>query len=157
MQTITIYTDGACSGNPGPGGWAAIISTEQTESILDGGAEHTTNNQMELLAVINALQAVSSKYSGQPINVFTDSKYVQLGITSWIDNWKRNGWQNASKKPVKNADLWRMLDTLCREALHKGLEISWQWVKGHSDDENNQRADLVARNALERYRPKSGI
>lgn len=144
MQEITIYTDGACSGNPGPGGWAAIIDFGDKESVLDGGASHTTNNQMELLAVINALQKIPHD---RGINIFTDSKYVQLGITEWIANWKNNGWRNANKKPIKNSDLWMQLDN-----ISAGLKINWQWVKGHSDNEINQRADLLARNALERYR-----
>ncbi|MBE8182172.1 MAG: ribonuclease HI [Candidatus Portiera sp.] len=144
MSGITIYTDGACSGNPGPGGWAAIINFGDRESVLDGGAEHTTNNQMELLAVIHALQAVPSDKN---ISIFTDSKYVQLGITEWITNWKRNGWRTATKKPIKNSDLWVRLDN-----LSAGLKVSWQWVKGHSDNEINQRVDLLARTALERYR-----
>lgn len=144
MQEITIYTDGACSGNPGPGGWAAIIDFGDKESVLAGGASHTTNNQMELLAVINALQEIPRD---RGVNVFTDSKYVQLGITEWITNWKRNGWRSANKKPVKNSELWLQLDSLA-----SGLNINWRWVKGHSDNEINQRADLLARNALETYR-----
>lgn len=144
MQEITIYTDGACSGNPGPGGWAAIIDFGDTETILNGGAAHTTNNQMELLAVINALEAVPH---GKNVSVFTDSEYVQLGMAERITNWKRNGWRGVNKKPIKNLDLWMRLDDIAA-----GLKVTWQWVKGHSDNAINQRADLLARTALEKYR-----
>jgi ribonuclease HI len=134
--TITIYTDGACKGNPGVGGWGAILRSGEHEKELFGGESHTTNNRMELTAVIRALEALPP---GTRARVHTDSQYVQLGISGWIQKWKRNGWRTADKKAVKNEDLWRRLDELA--ATH---EIEWLWVRGHAGNEGNERADVLA-------------
>ena len=136
---ITIYTDGACSGNPGKGGWAAIIIAGNNEKIISGSELMTTNNRMELIAVIKALQPLQS----QKINIFTDSKYVKDGIESWIKNWKKNGWITAAKQPVKNKDLWMELDDLVTDK-----NIDWQWVKGHSTNKYNNLVDEEARKAI---------
>ncbi len=139
---IIIYTDGACSGNPGPGGWGAILMSGGHRRELSGGEAPTTNNRMELMAAISALEALK-----RPSNVtlFTDSKYVQDGIGKWIHGWKKNGWKTADKKPVKNAELWQRLDEARRR--HK---IDWQWVKGHAGDVENERADVLAREGLQK-------
>ena len=138
---INIYTDGACSGNPGIGGWGAVIIIEDKTVLLNGGLKNTTNNQMELTAVIEALKYFKEN---KEIIIFTDSKYVMNGIETWIKNWKRNGWKTASKKPVKNRELWEILDI---EILrHK---IKWEWIKGHSGNENNEKADYLARRFIE--------
>jgi ribonuclease HI len=134
---LTIYTDGACSGNPGPGGWAAILVWGATEKELSGGERETTNNRMELMAAIKALEAVKRPV---PIDLVTDSEYVKNGITQWIHGWKRNGWRTAAKDPVKNADLWQRLDELARAA-----DVSWHWTKGHAGHEMNERVDKLAR------------
>jgi ribonuclease HI len=136
---ITIYTDGACSGNPGPGGWAAILHWNGTEKEISGGEKPTTNNRMELMAAIEGLNALKSPSA---VTLYTDSRYVMDGLTKWLPRWKANGWKTANKKPVKNEDLWRMLD----EAASKH-EIDWQWVEGHSGNEGNERADALARAA----------
>ncbi|GBL40262.1 MAG: ribonuclease HI [Nitrospiraceae bacterium] len=141
---IEIYTDGACSGNPGPGGWGALLRTSQIETELCGGEPATTNNRMELLAVIEALQSLTEPVEAQ---VYTDSQYVQKGISEWIHGWKKRGWKTASKEPVKNADLWRRLD-----ALASGHTIEWRWVKGHAGHPDNERADALARAGLEQAR-----
>jgi ribonuclease HI len=133
---IDIYTDGACKGNPGVGGWGALLRAGGKTRELHGGEAHTTNNRMELLAVIRALEALTRPSHAR---VHTDSQYVQLGISKWIHGWKKNGWRTADKKPVKNADLWRELDTLA--ALH---DLEWVWVKGHAGHEGNERADALA-------------
>ena len=138
-NVITIYTDGACSGNPGKGGWAAIIIAGNNEKIISGSELMTTNNRMELIAVIKALQPLQS----QKINIFTDSKYVKDGIESWIKNWKKNGWTTAAKQPVKNKDLWMELDDLVKDK-----NIDWQWVKGHSTNKYNNLVDEEARKAI---------
>jgi len=138
-EKITIYTDGACSGNPGKGGWAAVIIEDENEKTISGSEMLTTNNRMELLAVINALKEVSSV----EIDIYTDSKYVKNGIESWIKNWKMNGWMTAAKQPVKNKDLWLELDTLVTKK-----EIEWKWVKGHSNDHYNTIVDEAARKAI---------
>jgi ribonuclease HI len=140
LDQVVIYTDGACSGNPGPGGWGVILSFNGVEKELKGGENPTTNNRMELLAAINALEALK-----RPCRVLlhTDSQYVRQGITGWIHGWKRNGWRTADKKPVKNEDLWRRLDDAI--ARH---EIDWRWVKGHAGDPMNERADALARAGL---------
>lgn len=135
---IYIYTDGACKGNPGPGGWGALIIYNDHQKELYGGERLTTNNQMELSAVIKAFQAIIDKTT--PITIFTDSQYVKNGIESWIHNWKKNGWKNAAKKPVKNADLWRTLDHESAQFDH----LEWKWVKGHAGDEGNEIADDLA-------------
>ncbi|MEM8770697.1 MAG: ribonuclease HI [Pseudomonadota bacterium] len=134
---IKIYTDGACSGNPGPGGWGVFIMKDGEEISLNGGEAATTNNRMEMQAVIEALKATEKKAA---ITLYTDSQYVKNGITDWIVGWKRNGWKTAARKPVKNKDLWIELD-----ALVDGRAIEWRWVKGHSGEPGNERADELAR------------
>ena len=136
MKIIKIYTDGACRGNPGPGGWGALILKDNEEIKLNGGQNNTTNNQMELTAVIKALDFFSESTE---LEIFTDSKYVMDGITDYIKKWKVNGWKTASKKPVKNTDLWKQLDDL--SAQHS---IRWNWVKGHSGHRENDIADELA-------------
>lgn len=140
MKQIEIFTDGACSGNPGPGGWGALLRYKGTEKELSGGAVETTNNRMELQAVIEGLKALK-----QPchVTVYSDSKYVLDGITKWMDGWKAKNWKTAAKKPVKNVDLWQELDE--EIARHT---ITWEWVKGHSGHPENERADELARNAI---------
>ena len=136
MSAIVIYTDGACKGNPGPGGWGALLLSGDNESELFGGESHTTNNRMELTAVIRALESLKT---GCAVEIHTDSQYVKNGIETWIHGWKRNGWKTADKKPVKNAELWRELDAI--RLLH---EVKWFWVKGHADNPGNIRADELA-------------
>lgn len=138
---IEIYTDGACKGNPGPGGWGALLISGQHRKELFGGEAETTNNRMELMAAIKALEALKRK---SEIRLHTDSKYVQNGIQSWVHNWKKNGWKTAAKKPVKNVELWQRLDALV--AQH---QIEWIWVKGHSGDVGNEAADLLANRGVE--------
>ena len=138
---IDIYTDGACSGNPGPGGWGAILRKDATEKELFGGELLTTNNRMEMMAVIEALRALKGPVEAR---VHTDSQYVQKGISEWIHGWKRRGWKTSNKEPVKNEDLWRELDRLA--AQHK---IEWIWVKGHAGHPENERADVLARRGVE--------
>jgi ribonuclease HI len=133
---VDIWTDGACKGNPGPGGWGALLRQGAHEKTLYGGEAQTTNNRMELLAVIQALKALKRRCN---VVVHTDSQYVQKGMTEWLPGWKRRGWLTADKKPVKNADLWQELDTLVREH-----SLSWRWVKGHAGDPGNERADQLA-------------
>lgn len=145
METIEIYTDGACSGNPGPGGWGAILKSGTHEKEIWGGEPQTTNNRMEILAVIRALEQLKRK--GMTVKVHTDSQYVQKGISEWIHNWKARGWQTSDKKPVKNADLWRALDEIA--ALHT---VEWRWVKGHAGHPGNERADTLARRGVEAAR-----
>ena len=140
---ITIYTDGACSGNPGIGGWGIVILELKKEPIfLNGGDNNTTNNQMELTAAIQALKYFEDR---EKITLFTDSQYVKNGIESWINNWKKNGWKTASKKPVKNKELWVKLDLLI--AKHN---VIWKWVKGHAGNLYNEKADLLARKYIEK-------
>ena len=141
MKQVEIYTDGACRRNPGPGGWGALLRSNGHEKELCGGALETTNNQMELMAAIKALESL--KESCQ-VELFTDSKYVKLGITEWIINWKTNGFKNAKKKPVVNAQLWIRLDAVASEH-----QINWQWVKGHAGHIDNERADALANRGLE--------
>ncbi|MDG2297044.1 MAG: ribonuclease HI [Gammaproteobacteria bacterium] len=141
MKQVEIYTDGACRGNPGPGGWGVLLRSDGHEKELCGGQLDTTNNQMELLAAIKALESLKEPCK---INLFTDSKYVKNGITQWIINWKTNGFKNAKKKPVLNAELWIRLDTLVSEH-----DINWLWVKGHSGHIDNERADALANRGLE--------
>ena len=136
---IKIYTDGSCLGNPGNGGWAAIIIDDEKKIQIKGSKKDTTNNQMELLAPIKALRKIPK---GSNVQIFTDSKYVKSGITEWIHNWKKNGWKTANKQPVKNKDLWTELDLLTNE-----FKIKWSWVKGHSTDKLNNEVDLIAREA----------
>ena len=136
---IKIYTDGSCLENPGNGGWAAIIIDDGKKNQIKGSKKNTTNNQMELLAPIEALKKIPK---GSKIEIFTDSKYVKSGITEWIHNWKKNGWKTADKQPVKNKELWEELDLLANK-----FEISWNWVKAHSTDKLNNEVDLIAREA----------
>ena len=136
---IKIYTDGSCLGNPGNGGWAAIIIDDKKKIQIKGSKKDTTNNQMELLAPIKALKKIPK---GSSVQIFTDSRYVKSGITEWIHNWKKNGWKTASKQPVKNKDLWTELDQMTNE-----FQIKWSWVKGHSTDVLNNEVDLIAREA----------
>ena len=140
ISDIVIYTDGACSGNPGPGGWGALLSWNGHEKELFGGELDTTNNRMELMAAIKALESL--KRTG-PIALYTDSTYVRDGITKWIHGWKRNGWRTAAKKPVKNEDLWKRL-----EAALVGHDVEWHWVKGHAGHPGNERADQLARDGV---------
>ena len=133
---VTIYTDGACRGNPGPGGWGAILQYKGNDKELFGGVQETTNNRMELMAAIKALEALTKPCT---VKLSTDSKYVLKGITEWMNNWKKKGWKTASKKPVKNEDLWRRLDA----AVEKH-DIEWIWVKGHSGHDGNEWADRLA-------------
>lgn len=139
---VTIYTDGACKGNPGPGGWGAWLRSGGHERELFGGDASTTNNRMELTAVIEALAALTARCR---VQVYTDSNYVKDGITTWIHNWKRRGWRTASNQPVKNVELWQRLD-----ALVAGHEVQWHWVKGHAGDPGNERADALANRGVER-------
>jgi ribonuclease HI len=143
-EIIEIFTDGACSGNPGPGGWGVVMRYKGVEKTLSGAANHTTNNQMELQAAIEGLAALK-----RPCKVVltTDSKYVQQGITQWIHNWEKNGWKTASKDPVKNADLWKRLLELVRKH-----DVTWQWVKGHSGHPENELADTLAVEAMQRLK-----
>ena len=134
---VTVYTDGACKGNPGPGGWGALLVAGGRERELSGGERHTTNNRMELTAVIRALESLNRACD---IELYTDSQYVKNGIETWIHGWKRNGWRTADRKPVKNAELWRELDRLA--AQHR---IHWHWVKGHNGHPDNERVDELAR------------
>ena len=141
---VQIFIDGACSGNPGPGGWGAILRAGGTERELSGGEAATTNNRMELMAAISALEALKRPCR---VEMFTDSNYVKDGITRWIRNWRRNGWRTADRKPVKNAELWRRLD-----ALMGTHEVDWRWVRGHAGHIENERADQLARDAMEPYK-----
>ena len=141
MEKIIIYTDGACKGNPGPGGWGVLILLENEQIELSGGSKETTNNQMELTAVIKALNFFEKKIK---VDLYTDSKYVMDGITDYIKKWKINGWQTSNKKPVKNMNLWKILDEL--NNLH---DINWNWVKGHSGNPENEKADALANLGIE--------
>lgn len=143
---FVIYTDGACSGNPGPGGWGVFMQFGEREKTLYGGEPDTTNNRMELTAAIEALKAVKPSYSGS-ITLWTDSVYVLKGITEWIIGWKKRGWKNSAKKAVKNVDLWQELD-----ALNSQYDVTWKWVKGHSGVEGNERADELAGLGVEQVR-----
>ena len=140
-DVVEIHTDGACRGNPGPGGWGAILSYDGREKCLSGADADTTNNRMELLAAIHALEALKR---GCKVRLVTDSQYVRNGITQWMANWKRNNWRTAGRSPVKNADLWKRLD-----AASSGHDIDWVWVKGHSGHPENERADALARGAID--------
>jgi len=151
MPELFAFTDGACSGNPGPGGWGVLLQAKDGETVvkereLRGGEAATTNNRMELLAAISALEALE-RPSG--ITIVTDSAYVKNGIQGWIDGWKRNGWKTAAKKPVKNVDLWERLDEARRR--HR---VNWEWIKGHAGHPENERADELARAGMKPFKPK---
>ncbi len=147
-ERITIYTDGACSGNPGPGGWAAILLFRGKEKEVSGGEPFTTNNRMEIRAAIEGLNALTRPCA---VDLFTDSQYVRQGITQWMHNWKRRGWRTADNKPVKNEDLWRELD-----AVGSPHEIAWHWVRGHGDDPLNHRVDALAVAAMAPFKKRAG-
>lgn len=146
-EVVEIFTDGACSGNPGPGGWGAILRSGAHEKTLFGGEPDTTNNRMELLAVIRALETLKRPVKAR---VHTDSQYVQKGISEWIHGWKKKGWMTAAKKPVKNADLWKALDQ-----VQAGHEVEWVWVKGHAGHVDNERADALARQGVDDVRARA--
>ena len=143
MNHVQIYTDGACKGNPGPGGWGAWLKSGTTEKDLFGGEPGTTNNRMELMAVIEALSALKRPCQ---VSLYLDSEYVRKGITEWIHGWKARGWRTAAKQPVKNVELWQRLDALVTGSGHV---IEWRWVKGHSGDPGNERADALANKGVE--------
>ena len=144
MSAVDIWTDGACSGNPGPGGWGAILVAGERRKELFGGEADTTNNRMELMAAISALEALKKPCD---VTLHIDSQYVRQGITQWIHGWKKNGWKTADKKPVKNAELWQRL-----EAAASRHRIDWRWVKGHAGDPMNERADELAREGIKSVR-----
>ena len=146
---VTIYTDGACKGNPGPGGWGALLVAGAHEREICGGEPHTTNNRMELTAVIRALESLTRPCE---VALYTDSQYVKNGIESWIHGWKRNGWKTADRKPVKNAELWRELDELA--AQHR---VAWHWVRGHNDHPGNERADALANRGVDSLRGNAAV
>ncbi|KPK55930.1 MAG: ribonuclease HI [Gammaproteobacteria bacterium] len=141
MNQVQVFTDGACRGNPGPGGWGAILRYGRHEKEIWGGEYETTNNRMELTAAIEALRALNRRCR---VDLYTDSQYVRMGITEWLANWKKKNWKNASRKPVKNQDLWRALDE--ESARH---EVHWHWVKGHSGHPENERADALANRGID--------
>ncbi len=145
-RRVEIWTDGACSGNPGPGGWGAILTFNGVEKELSGGEALTTNNRMELMAAISALEALTRPCA---VDLHTDSIYVRDGVTGWIHNWKKRGWTTADKKPVKNVELWQRLD-----AAAQRHDIQWKWVKGHAGDEMNERADALARAGMAPFKKK---
>lgn len=145
-KTVQIYTDGACKGNPGVGGWGALLRYGSVEKELCGGAQLTTNNRMELQAVIEGIKALKNRCT---VEVYTDSVYVQKGVTEWLVNWKARGWKTADKKPVKNDDLWRELD-----ALLPTQDLSWHWVKGHAGHVENERADELANRGVQMIKDK---
>ena len=144
MNHVQIHTDGACKGNPGPGGWGALLSSDGTEKELSGGELQTTNNRMELMAAISALESLTRPSA---LTIVTDSAYVKNGVTEWIHGWKRNGWRTAGKDPVKNAELWQRLDAA--QARHK---VTWRWIKGHAGHAENERADALARAGMAPYK-----
>jgi ribonuclease HI len=148
-QAVEIWTDGACKGNPGPGGWGALLRHGRHEKEMFGGAENTTNNRMELMGVIEALKALKRPCH---VVVHTDSQYVQKGMAEWLPNWKRRGWKTADKKPVRNADLWQELDALV--AQH---QVDWRWVRGHAGDPGNERADQLANQGVRSRRKHTEI
>ena len=148
MNNLDIYTDGGCSGNPGPGGWGTVIIDGTNITKLSGGEKQTTNNRMELSAAINALDAVvkNTGWRNRHVEVYSDSQYVKNGITSWIKNWKKNGWKTAAKKPVLNQDLWIALDN-----LYNQLDIEWKWVKGHAGVEYNEICDQLCKMEMDKF------
>ena len=144
LPHVIIHTDGACSGNPGPGGWGAVLTFGDREKELRGGEPNTTNNRMELMAAISALEALKRPCR---VDLHTDSQYLRNGIMTWIKNWKRNGWRTSDKKPVKNVDLWQRLD-----AALSPHQVRWHWLRGHAGHEKNERADVLAREAIAEMR-----
>ncbi|MBA3446470.1 MAG: ribonuclease HI [Pseudaminobacter sp.] len=144
-KTVEVFTDGACSGNPGPGGWGAILRFNGVTKELSGGEANSTNNRMELMAAISALGALKEPVA---VDLYTDSNYVKDGISGWIDGWKRNGWRTAAKQPVKNAELWQALDE-----ARKRHKVTWHWVKGHAGHPENERADELARMGMAPFKP----
>ena len=142
-QRVKTWTDGACSGNPGPGGWGVLLRFGEHEKELCGGETATTNNRMELMAAIQALEALKRPCA---VDLYTDSSYVKNGITQWMHNWKRKGWRTASNSPVKNSDLWQALDTAAQRH-----DVSWHWIKGHAGHEENERADALARQGMKPF------
>lgn len=144
-DTVEVWTDGACSGNPGPGGWGVILSCKGKQKELSGGEAMTTNNRMELMGAIAALESLTRPCT---VVLHTDSQYLRQGITAWIHGWKKNGWKTADRKPVKNEELWKRLDAALKQ--HK---IEWKWVKGHAGDEMNERADELARAGMAPFKP----
>ena len=140
-MTIEIYTDGACKGNPGPGGWGALLRHNGTEKTLKGAEAHTTNNRMELMAAIKALEVLTRSCQ---VDLYTDSQYLRQGMTEWLVGWKKKGWRNSKNEPVKNVDLWQQLDSLAKQH-----QIRWHWVKGHSGHPENEQADALANQAIE--------
>jgi len=147
-DVVEIYADGACRGNPGPGGWGVLLQAKGAEKELFGGEPGTTNNRMELTAVIRALEALRRRCR---VRLYTDSQYVQRGITTWIHDWKRRGWRTADRKPVKNEDLWRRLEDLAH-----GHDIEWHWVRGHADNAGNERADALANRGIDELLAAAG-
>ena len=141
MKEVLIWTDGACKGNPGAGGWGALLKYGRHTKEIYGGEPETTNNRMEIMAVIQALQLLKEPCL---VHIYTDSQYVQKAMTEWLPGWKAKGWRNASKKPVKNADLWQLLDALCQQH-----QLQWHWVRGHAGDHGNERADALANLGVE--------
>ena len=148
MTQVTIYTDGACRGNPGPGGWGAILNSGGRSRELHGGESETTNNRMELMAAIEALSCLKRSCD---VTLFTDSRYVMQGITEWLDGWKKRGWKTAGRKAVKNQDLWERLDE--QNQRHK---VEWRWVRGHSGDEGNEHADMLANRGIDEILLETG-
>ena len=148
MKRVEIFTDGACSGNPGPGGWGAILRFNGRERELSGGEAMTTNNRMELAAAINALEALKEPCQ---VDLYTDSNYVRNGISGWIEGWKRNGWKTADRKPVKNVELWKALDEARRRH-----QVAWHWIRGHAGHRENERADELARLAMAPFKARRG-
>ncbi|MDJ1160002.1 ribonuclease HI [Chelatococcus sp. SYSU_G07232] len=145
-ERVAIYTDGACSGNPGPGGWGALLVYKGKERELSGGEAETTNNRMELTAAIEALEALKRPCA---VDLYTDSQYVRSGITQWLANWKARGWKTAAREPVKNEDLWRRLD-----AARNRHDVTWHWVRGHAGHAENERVDALARAAMEPFKKR---
>lgn len=148
-ERVAIWTDGACSGNPGPGGWGAVLTFDGRRKELSGGEAATTNNRMELTAAIQALEALRRSCE---VDIYTDSAYLRGGITAWLEGWKKNGWKTADKKPVKNAELWQRLETAARR--HK---VIWHWLKGHAGDLMNERADELARQGMRAFLKRGTI
>ena len=149
MEDIVVYTDGGCSGNPGPGGWGIVVIADGVAKQLSGGEQYTTNNRMELMAAINALSVVSNtpSFAGRHVVVNIDSQHVNNGITTWIHSWKAKGWKTADKKPVKNQELWMQLD-----ALNAALDVSWNWVKGHAGIEYNELCDQLCQKEIHKFK-----